>query len=90
MYYRMGWPLGRMIARLGVPTLIRIDVIKDSEAGVFVGTSEDLNGLVVEADSLEALLQEAHDLIPCLLDVKTGSSSRSEIIPSLRYNDCHA
>lgn len=90
MHYRMGWPFGKMIARLGVPTLIRIDVIKDSEAGVFVGTSEDLVGLVLEADTLDALMREAQEMIPFLLDRKTGTNPRSEIIPSLRYNDCHA
>lgn len=90
MRYRMGWPLGRVAAQLGLPTLIRINVIKDSEAGVYVGTSRDLSGLVLEADSIEELVAEAHDVIPCLLDAKSRDHLQKELIPSFRYTECHA
>lgn len=46
---------------------IAVDVIRDEEAGVFVGTSSDVPGLVVEAATLEELLSEAQALIPVLL-----------------------
>lgn len=91
MQYRLGWPLGKVIARMGVPTVIRIFVIKDEEAGVFVGTSRDLPGLVVEADSLEAILDEARAVIPDLLDGHNGDHHhREEIITSIRYSGCPA
>lgn len=48
--------------------MIRIDVIKDEVAGVYVGTSTDVRGLVVEADTLDALMSEANALIPSLLE----------------------
>ncbi len=73
--YRLGWPFGSTLAYLGFPTVIRIDVVRDEEAGVFVGTSKDLRGLVVESDSLEGVLREARLLIPdfsfppCLLSL---------------------
>lgn len=89
MRYRLGWPLGRVAARIGIPTLIRINVTKDEEAGVYVGTSTDLAGLVLEASSIEEMMSEAHDVIPCLLDPKSRDHL-DEIVPSIRYTACHA
>lgn len=45
--YRVGWPFWKWAAR-HVPLLIRLEVVHDREAGVFVVTSNDLRGLVVE------------------------------------------
>lgn len=67
MRYRYGWPLGRLAARIGIPTRIELKVIHDPEAGVFVGTSDDVRGLIVEADSLEEVMREARGLIPELI-----------------------
>lgn len=90
MKYRLGWPLGRVAAQLGIPTLIRINVVKDLEAGVYVGTSEDLIGLVLEAATIEQLVEEARDVIPHLLDSKSRDHLQKEIVPSFRYTECHA
>jgi len=40
----------------------------DEEAEVWVATSDDVPGLVAEADTAEALLAKLHILIPELLD----------------------
>ncbi|RBL28461.1 hypothetical protein BRN31_14915 [Xanthomonas oryzae pv. oryzae] len=61
--YRYGWPLSRLAAKAGIPVFLKIDIIKDEEAGVFVATSPDLRGLVVEAESFEALVKETHLVI---------------------------
>ncbi len=85
MFYRLGWPFGRMISRFGVPVAIAVDVIRDEEAGVFVGTSSDVQGLVVEAATLEELLSEAQALIPGLLsDGRDHMPRRS--FARMRYN----
>jgi len=68
MRYRYGWPLGKTLANWGVPVRIRIDVIHDAEADVFVGTSSDVQGLVLEAQTLDELLTEAREVIPLLLE----------------------
>jgi predicted RNase H-like HicB family nuclease len=39
----------------------------DSEAGVWVAESEDIPGLVTEAESLNALLEKIRVLVPELL-----------------------
>ncbi|MGP1383008.1 MAG: DUF1902 domain-containing protein [Thainema sp.] len=48
-------------------TLYKIDAFWDIEAAVWVATSENVPGLVTEADSLEALDLKLRDLIPELL-----------------------
>lgn len=65
--YRMSWPGALLLGGLGVPLLVRVNVMRDNEAGVFVGTSDDLPGLVVEAESLDELAREVRDLVPTLI-----------------------
>lgn len=65
--YRLGWPLSMWFAALGMPLLIRVNIIHDDEAQVYVATSRDLPGLVVEADTLDELEKEVLLLVPELL-----------------------
>ncbi|MBI2997366.1 MAG: DUF1902 domain-containing protein [Deltaproteobacteria bacterium] len=48
---------------------ITIKAVWDSEAKVWVAESEDVPGLVTEAESAEALLEKLRVLIPELLEV---------------------
>ncbi|MEX0372801.1 DUF1902 domain-containing protein [Spiribacter roseus] len=41
----------------------------DDDAGVWVATSDDVPGLVAEAESLDALYEKLEVLVPELLDV---------------------
>jgi YgiT-type zinc finger domain-containing protein len=52
-------------ARAGVA--LRVHVLHDVQAGCYVATSPDLSGLVVEAKSLDALVQEVDECIGMLL-----------------------
>ena len=49
----------------------------DSEAGVWVAESEDVPGLVAEADSPNVLSQKLRTLIPELLELNGVPSDRS-------------
>jgi predicted RNase H-like HicB family nuclease len=40
----------------------------DPEAGVWVATSEDVPGLVTEAETIEALMQKLREIVPELLE----------------------
>lgn len=66
-FYPLGWHLSGIAQKLGVPTGARIDVMFDDDARVFIATSKDVNGLVVEADTIEQLMTETSELIPMLL-----------------------
>lgn len=43
---------------------VEVNVLWDGDAGVFVATSQDVPGLVAEAASLDALLEELKVLVP--------------------------
>lgn len=72
--YRASWPCARLLGRLGVPIEVKVFVRFDKEAGVFVGVSPDVPGLVVEAGSLDEIAREVRDLVPAMLSAgqKTG------------------
>ena len=65
--YRVGFPGWKIAARVGFSLLVKIDVVRDDDAGVFVATSLDLPGLVVEAADLERLFPEVYDCVNMLL-----------------------
>lgn len=75
--YRIGFPLWKQIARLGIPLTVRVNVMRDDDAGVFVATSNDLRGLVCEAKTMDDLIPEinssVNDLLTFHLD---GSAAR--------------
>jgi hypothetical protein len=65
--YRLGWPGAALLAGMGIPLLIKVEIIHDTEANVYVATSPDLTGLVVEAETLDELEKEVWGLVPELL-----------------------
>ncbi len=86
--YRMGWPAARLLGRFGVPLVVRVLVEHDAEAGVFVGTSPDLRGLVVEAETLDELAREVRDLVPALLE--TQHRHVPHVASQVRYTEAAA
>jgi len=65
--YRLGWYFATLLAKMGMPLLIKVEIIHDDEANVYVATSSDLKGLVVEAQTLDELEKEVFELVPELL-----------------------
>lgn len=65
--YRIGFPGWKLAARLGVRLVLRVDVVRDPVAGVFIATSPDLRGLVVEEKDPQALIQSVYDCTDMLL-----------------------
>ncbi|ETD67736.1 hypothetical protein V757_10995 [Pelistega indica] len=65
--YRVGLPFWRSLARMGITLSVMIEVLHDNEANVFVVTSPNLHGLIVEASDIKALLHEIHSSIDELL-----------------------
>jgi predicted RNase H-like HicB family nuclease len=65
--YRLGRPCATFFAEMGMPLLIKVEIIHDKVANVYVATSPDLKGLVVEAETLDELEKEVWDLVPELL-----------------------
>lgn len=69
--YRVGFPGWKLAARWNIPLLIKLDVVHDKVAKVFVITSSDLRGLVVEAPesaSAEQLHEEIYGCVDMLME----------------------
>jgi len=67
--YRLGWLFAEFFASIGIPLLIKVNVLYDSEVNVYVATSSDLKGLIVEAETLDELEREVKRLIPEILEL---------------------
>lgn len=67
MTWRLGVPGWRLAATFGMPISVKIDIWRDTEAGVYVAVSDNI-GLAVEADSLDKLIAEVHAAMPLLLE----------------------
>ncbi len=59
---------------------IQIKAIWDPEAKVWVAESDDVPGLITEADTMEQLVNKLHILIPELLQ-ENGVDTKSRDIP---------
>ena len=56
-----------------------MDATWDSEARVWTAASPDVPGLVVESETLEALVEEARALVPDLLELNCGIKGPADI-----------
>ncbi len=65
--YRLSWPCASFFAKIGISILIKVEIMHDAEVNVYVATSKDLKGLVVEAETLDELEKEVLELTPKLL-----------------------
>lgn len=86
--YRVGFPFWKVLARHGVPVTLRVRITRDDEAGVYVASSPDLDGLVVEAKSLDELRTEALGAASVLLDLAVdGDKSPKSLTADFRLVD---
>jgi predicted RNase H-like HicB family nuclease len=69
MRYPLRYPLSWFLARIGITITITINFIYDDEEKVFVATSRDLRGLVLEAENFNTLIKEIEEAIPNLLSL---------------------
>jgi len=79
--YRVGTFGWTLAARLGVPLLLRVEVMQDKEVGAFIATSKDLIGLVVEAKTLDDLSRQVFECANMLIAerIKTTPKRRTSI-----------
>ncbi|TRM53235.1 DUF1902 domain-containing protein [Achromobacter sp. LC458] len=72
--YRVGLPFWKQVARAGLRVSFRVDVSYDKEAQVYLATSPDLKGFIVEAASMDELAREANEVVCMLMETKLHSS----------------
>ena len=88
--YRVGFPGWKIAARFGVSLLVKIEVVHDKEASVYVATSDDLPGLVVEARSMEELFPEVYDCVGMLLSAQLKHEPRCKPVAAWSGEFCPA
>lgn len=66
--YRVGLPFWKTFAKIFGKASFRVEVMYDREAKVFIATSPDLKGFVVEASTADELLREANDVVSMLME----------------------
>lgn len=79
MHYKIGYPFWKVAAKLGVAMKIRVDVLRDDEANVYVASSDDLPGLVCEAATMDMLVDEVNASIGELLAFQLSASARQPV-----------
>ncbi|MBL1258770.1 MULTISPECIES: DUF1902 domain-containing protein [Methylocystis] len=57
-----------------MPKPVQIDAEWDDEARVWIATSDDAPGLVVEAETWQSMIDDVRAVLPALLDLNEGFS----------------
>ncbi len=78
MNYPLRYPLSWFLAIIGVTITIEINFVYDDEEKVFVATSKDIHGLVLEAENFNTLKKEIEEAIPNLLSLSHKKSLPKE------------
>ena len=88
--YRVGFPGWKIAARFNVPLLLKIEVSHDKKSNVFIATSPDLAGLVVETKTIDQLFPEVYGCVDMLLSVQLKHSPKSKPIAAWDGDFCPA
>lgn len=83
--YRVGFPMWKSLAKRGVKLTLKVNVIYDPDARVFVADSPDLRGLVCEADTLDRLLPELRSSIRELISFELDKDLKKEPFAEIRF-----
>ncbi|MDD2610866.1 MAG: hypothetical protein PHX60_14495 [Giesbergeria sp.] len=86
MNYKVGWPGWKIVARCGVPLLVRVQVHFDAESQSYWADSPDLDGLIVAGQDLNELHTEAVAAAGELLSLILHSP-RAKAFTELRIRD---
>ena len=75
--YRVGLPGWKIAAKCGLPIRLRVNITQDLEANVYVAQSPDLDGLIVEAHTLDELKDEALAAAGVLLELALHAKAQA-------------
>ena len=65
-------------------TLVRIDIVWDDEARVWIATSPDVKGLVLEDGSLDRLMYRVPEAVPELIELNDQEKCSGYVIHAER------
>jgi len=84
--YTVGWPLWKLLARLGVPLRFTLVVHFDVESKTFWANSPDIDGLVVSGEDLQEVQREAALAAELLLELQLHKEPKVRMRPQLDMN----
>jgi hypothetical protein len=90
LHYRIGFPGWKVAARLGLVLRLDVMVAKDPEANVYLATSKDLDGLIVEAPTMEQLHEEVLGAADALVSFHVNGASSKDDDLDIRYGMRHS
>jgi hypothetical protein len=61
-----------------------VEIFQCEESGAYVGTSQDIPGLTLEADSIGGLLEVVLEMVPQLIEHNLGLPGDAEVQVTLR------
>ena len=76
MNYPFRFPFPIFFAKLGCNITFKIEVYQDTDADVYIAISNDIPGLVIEAETYTQLKKEIAEAIPNLLNLKNNTNYR--------------
>lgn len=85
--YPAGWPFWQSVGRRGIPIGVRIQVLHDQDAGVYVALNSNLLGLVAEAPTLEELIKS---IDAAALDLLSSYLHKEPVSPVTSLTFCPA
>lgn len=84
--YRVGLPLWRTAALLGIPLSLRLYAHHDPESNSFWCNSPDLPGFIIAGETIEEMRQEVRLTLPDFLG-EVVSKRKSPVTTELCYRD---
>lgn len=84
--YRVGFPGWKLAARVGLPVTFRVQVMHDDEVNRYWARSPDLDGLVVEAETLDQLRDEVRSAAEMLFELSIDGH-HAQVTPQLIFKD---
>jgi predicted RNase H-like HicB family nuclease len=83
--YRVGFPGWRLVAKLGVPMVVKIVVHKDKDSGTFWAEGQGLRGLVVTGKDLNELYSECTAAIDELMSLELDGYQPRSLEPRMAF-----
>jgi predicted RNase H-like HicB family nuclease len=77
--YRVGYPLWKLAARIGIPVKVEVSVYRDEASNSYWAKSDDLDGLVVSGATLDEVQREVLSAASSLLELSMNGAPRAPV-----------
>ncbi|MBT7642734.1 MAG: DUF1902 domain-containing protein [Rhodobiaceae bacterium] len=68
----------KLLSKLGLMKSHKIEIEWDKEEQMFFASSKDIDGLILEAESIPEMLESLHEVIPMLLEANNSTLKQQD------------